>query len=122
MSMTILGVVFTIALFSCLAVLARITQRKVIEEPLKEGRARGSAITEFVDDLQNHRWSVIIVLALLIALDKSYRFSGGFLQSRLVIGTAITVFFVGRLLLRRRPRQAQANAHSNRMNPPEQDR
>ena len=75
MSMTILGVVFTIALFSCLAVLARITQRKVIEEPLKEGRARGSAITEFVDDLQNHRWSVIIALALLIVLDKAYRFS-----------------------------------------------
>jgi hypothetical protein len=122
MSMTILGVVFTIALFSCLAVLARITQRKVIEEPLKEGRARGSAITEFVDDLQNHRWSVIIALALLIALDKAYRFSGGLLQSRLAIGTVITVFFVGRLLLRRRPQQAPANAPSIGMNPPEQDR
>src|SRR5436190_23804366 len=107
MSMTILGVVLAIALFSCFAVLAHFTRRRVIEEPPKEARARRSAVAEFVDDLQNHRWTVIIVLALLVALDKSFRFSGGFLQSRLVVGTVITLLFVGRLLLRRSPQKAE---------------
>ena len=51
------------------------------------------------------------------------RISGGLLQSRLVIAIVITVFFVGRLLLRQRPQQAQANSRSERNeNPPEQDR
>jgi len=111
--MTILGVVFVIALFSCLAVLAHFTRRRVIEKPLNEARARRSAVAEFVDDLQNHRWTVIIVIALLVAFDKSFRFSGGLLQSRLWIALVILVLFVGRLLLRRR---------QNGMNPPERDR
>jgi hypothetical protein len=78
--MTILGVVFAIAFFSCLAVLAHFTRRRVIEEPLKEARSRRSAVAEFVDDLQNHRWTVIIVVALLVTLDKYFRISGGLLQ------------------------------------------
>lgn len=101
MGITTLGVVFVIALLSCLVVVSYFT-RKVIEAPLKEGRARGSAVTEFVDDLQKHRWPVIVVLALLVALDQSYRFSGGLLQSRLLIAAVITAFFIARLLLRRR--------------------
>ena len=112
--MTILGVVFVIALFSCLAVLAHFTRRRVIEEPLKEARARRSAVAESVDDLQNHRWTVIIVIALLVALDKSFRFSGGLLQSRLLIALVILALFVGRLLLRRSP---QRNAESKRNEP-----
>jgi len=110
-SMTTLGVVFAIALFSCIAVLAHFTRKKVIEEPLKEARARRSAIAEFVDDLQKHRWVAIIAVALLVAVDKSLRLSGGLLQSRLVIAIVITLFFVGRLLLRQR---AQANPRSKR--------
>jgi hypothetical protein len=122
MSMTILAVVFAIALFSSLALLSHFTAKKVIEEPLKEARARRSLVAEFVDDLQNHRWTVIIVIALLVAVDKSFRFSGGMLQSRLMIGLVITVFFVGRLLLRQRAQQSQGTAVPNGMKPPEQDR
>ncbi len=105
MSMTLFAAVFAIALLSCLAVLARFTQKKAIEEPLKEGRARGSVVVEFVDDLQKHRWPVIVAIAVLVALEKSYHFSGGLLESRWVIGLVITALFAGRLLLRRLPRK-----------------
>ena len=121
MNVTILGVVFAISLFSCLAVLAHFTRKKAIEEPLKEARLRGSAVAEFVDDLQNHRWTVIIVVALLVAMDKYFRISSGLLQSRMVIAIVITVFFIGRLLLRQRPQQVQGNPIPNEMNPPEHD-
>jgi hypothetical protein len=98
--MTVFGVVFAIAFFACLAALAHFTRRKVIEEPLEKARARRSPVAAFVDDLQRHRWPVIIVLAVLVAVDKSYRFSGGLLQSTLVLVALITVVFAGRLLLR----------------------
>jgi hypothetical protein len=112
MNITALGVVFTITLFSCIAVLAHFTRKRVIEEPLKEARARRSVVAEFVDDLQKHRWTAIIAVALLVAVDKSFRFSGGLLQSRLVIAIVITAFFVGRLLLRRRTQHVEANSSS----------
>jgi|WetSurMetagenome_2_1015567.scaffolds.fasta_scaffold85277_2 hypothetical protein len=111
-SMTTLGVVFAIALFSGIAVLAHFARRRVIEEPLHNARARRSAVAEFVDDLQQHRWLVIISLALLVDLNKSFRFSGGLLQSRLLIASLITMLFVGRFFLRQHARQQQANSHS----------
>lgn len=81
MSMTIIGVLFAVALFSCLAVMEHVTKEKLIEQPLKAARLRRAPVAEFVDDLQRHRWIVIIVLALSIALDRSFGFSGGLLQS-----------------------------------------
>lgn len=105
MSMTILGVVFAIALFACIAVLAHFTSKAVIDKPLEEARARRSPVAEVVDDLLNHRWLVIIGLALLVAVDKRLRVSGGLLQSRMVLAAVIAVAFTGRLLLRRRAGQ-----------------
>jgi hypothetical protein len=110
--MTTLGVVFAIALVTCIAVLAHFAQRRVIGETLNKARARRSAVAEFVDDLQQHRWTVIIALALLVAIDKSFRFSGGLLQSRLMIATLITVLFIGRLFVRQHARQTQADSRA----------
>ena len=122
MSMTTLGVVFVIALFSCIAVMAHFTRRRILQEPHKDAPARRSAVAEFADDIQNHRWTAIIAVALLIAVDKYFRISGGLLQSRLVLAIVITVFFVGRQLLRERQMHTQANPVPSGMNPPEQDR
>jgi hypothetical protein len=101
-----LGVLFVVALFSCLAVMSHVTTEKRIEQPLKTARARRSPVAEFVDDRQHHRWIVIIMLALLVALDKSFDFSGGLLQSKFALAIAITVIFAGRPLLRRSPGHA----------------
>ena len=79
----------------------------MIDKPLKEARARRSPVAEVVEDLQNHRWRVIIVPALLGAVNKHFRVSGGLLQSRLVIAAVIVGLFVGRLLLRRRADQGK---------------
>ncbi len=103
--MTMLGVLFAVALFSCLAVMSHFAKEKLIEQPIKAARARRSPVADFVDDLQRHRWIVIIGLALLVALDKSFRFSGGLLQSKLALTIVITVIFVGRMLLRRSQEQ-----------------
>ena len=104
MGITLLGVLFVVALFAVIAVAAHFTRTRVIEPPLEAGRARGSAVTEFVDDLQRYRWAVIITLAVLVALDQSYDFSKGLLQSKLVLAIVITAIFVVRLLLRRNRR------------------
>jgi len=100
--MTVLGVVFVFALFSGLGLMAHFTRKRVVEEPLREARARGSAVAEFVDDLQKHRWTVIILVAVLVAVDRSLRLSSGRLQSKLVIAVLITALFAGRMLWRRR--------------------
>jgi hypothetical protein len=100
MSMTLAGVLFVVSLLACLAVLTHLTRRKLIEQPLQQARARRSPVAEFVDDLQRHRWIVILGLALLVAVDKHYRFSGGLLQSSLALSVLITVIFAGRLLQR----------------------
>ena len=63
--MTIPGVLLAIAFFLCLAVMAYAAREKLIEQPLSKARARRSPIAEFVDDLQQHRWIVIVGLALL---------------------------------------------------------
>jgi hypothetical protein len=99
--MTIPGVLLAIAFLLCLAVMAYAAREKLIEQPLSKARARRSPIAEFVDDLQQHRWIVIVGLALFVAVDKSFGFSRGWLQSPLVMAVVITVIFVGRLLLRR---------------------
>ena len=102
--------------------MAHLTRRRLIEEPLKEARSPRSAVAEFVNGPAESPLDRIIVVALLVALDKYFRISGGFLQSRLVVGTVITLLFVGRLLLRRSPQKAQGNDVSKRNDPPEQDR
>lgn len=113
MNMTVLGVVFALAFFACLAAIAHFTAKKVIDKPLEEARARRSFVAELVDDLMAHRWRVIIIIALLVAVDKHFRLSGGLLQSRLAIAVLIAVLFTGRLLLRRRAGQvAGASASS----------
>lgn len=99
--MTTLAVLFAVTLITCLAVLLHFTKKKVIEEPLEQARARNSPIASFVDDLENHRWTVIIGIAVLLAIDKQFGFSGGWLQSRLVLAILITLIFVLRLLTRR---------------------
>lgn len=99
--MTLFAVVFAVVFFTGLAVMSRFAGKKFIDEPLKEARARRAPVAEFVDDLLRHRWIVIVVLAVLVALDRSWRFSGGLLQSRLGLGALITAIFVGRLLMRR---------------------
>lgn len=114
MSLSVFSVVFAVALFSGLAVMGHLTRKTVVEEPPKEAPARRSAVAEFTDDLLKHRWKVIIVLALLVALDKFLRFSGGLLESRLVMTSAIAIFFIVRLLLRQRAQPAQENADSKR--------
>lgn len=99
--MTTLAVLFAATPITCLAVLLHFTKKKVIDEPLQQARERHSPIASFVDDLQNHRWIVIIGLAVLLAIDKQFGFSGGWLQSRLVLAILITLIFVVRLLTRR---------------------
>jgi len=66
-----------------------------------------------VNDLLNHRWRVIIVLAVSVAVDKHFRLSGGLLQSRLVMAAVFKVLFVGRLLLKRRADQAKRAGDSS---------
>ena len=83
----------------------------MIDKPLKEARARRSPVAEVVEDLQNHRWRVIIVPALLGAVNKHFRVSGGLLQSRLLM--AATVLFVGRLVLRRSADQSKGSPNSS---------
>ena len=63
----------------------------LIEQPLKVARTRRSPVAEFVDDLQHHQWMVIIPLAPLVALGKSFGFAGGLLQSKLAIAVVLTV-------------------------------
>ncbi|QOY91275.1 hypothetical protein [Paludibaculum fermentans] len=116
MSLTILPALFAVTLFLCMAVLLHLTRKKLIEEPLQQARARRSPIAAFVDDLQHHRWIVIIGLALLVALDKHFGFSGGLLQSRLVLAILITSIFLGRLLLRRSQAAPPPTAGSPNLN------
>ncbi|MGJ5816328.1 hypothetical protein [Paludibaculum fermentans] len=114
--MTTLAGLFAVTLFTCLAVLPHCTRKKVIEEPLRQARARNSPVAAFVDDLQQHRWIVIIGLAILVALDKHFGLSGGFLQSRWVLAILITSIFLGRLLLRRNPAPPPPTAGSPNLN------
>jgi len=114
MGMTVLGVVFVFALFAGLILLAQFTRKRVIDAPLNEGRARNSAVAELVDDLQKNKWTVIIGLAVVVAVDKSFRVSNGLLQSRLVMAILIGAFFVGRLWLRRRGQAKQLLAEDDR--------
>lgn len=104
MTTTITALLFGVVLFSSLAVLSHLTRKRIIEPTLQAGRARRSPIAEFVDDLEKHRWLVIILLALLVALDKYFGFSHGLLQSRLTLAVCITLLFAGRLLMRRSAR------------------
>lgn len=102
--------VFVVAFFACLAVLAHFTSKTVIDKPLQDARARRSPVAELVDDLQNHRWLVIAVLASLVAIDKHFQLSGGVLQSRLVLAAAMTTLFLIRLVLRRSAAQSKESA------------
>jgi hypothetical protein len=102
MGITALGVLLGVILFASLAAMSYITREKVIEQPMRQARARGSAVAEFVDDLQRYRWGVILGLAVLVVIDKRWRFSGGLLQTRLALAGVVTLIFVGRMVWRRR--------------------
>lgn len=99
--MTLFVAVFAVTLMAGLAFTSRLAARKPIDEPLQEGRAQNSAVSEFLDDLLRHRWIAIIALAVLVALDRHWRFSGGFLQSRMGLSLVVVAIFAGRLLMRR---------------------
>ena len=112
MNLTILGVVFAVTFFLFFALLAHISRKKLIELPVKQARSRQAPVAEFVDDLQRHRWMVIVGIALLVAVDKHFRIFGGLLQSWLVIAIVVTALFLARLLWRRRS-QSESKGQAN---------
>ena len=91
-------------MFSSLLVLNNLVWKQAIEKPLAEGRARNSPVTAFTDGLLRHKWPLVIALALLVFLDKTYHVFGGVMESKLVIAGAIVAIFVARQMMRKSPR------------------
>lgn len=112
---TVFGVVFAIAMFSCLTLLSRFVRKKAIEEPVKQGLERGSPVAAFTDDLMRHRWVAIAVIAVLVGVAKSLGIYGGLGHPRLLLAGVIVAIFGARVLLRQRSGRGGTN-------PPEQDR
>ena len=101
MSVPWFGVVFAVAMLGCRLVLERWSRKRAIEEPVRQGLARGSAVAEFTHELMRERWLGMVGLALVLVVDRIFRISGGLLESRLVLAVVVTAIFAGRVWLRR---------------------
>ena len=102
MSPFVIGVVFVVVLLTSILVLNRLVWKQAVEKPLAEGRARNSPVAAFTDDLLRHKWLVVISLALVVFLDKTFHMFGGVMESRWVIAGVIVVIFGARQVMRKR--------------------
>jgi hypothetical protein len=99
MSMFFVGALFFVVFFSSLFFLHRIVWKRAVERPVAEGLAKGSPVAGFTDDLLRHKWPVVIALAVLVFLDKTFHAFGGVMESRWVIAGVVVVIFGARQVM-----------------------